>query len=255
MPGAGGVPGAGFGTTNLACAFQATSYIDVPGASLQLSGALTLMAWAKSPPVSGPTQSIASLGTNGCRLTMDASGHPHFSDGVQSFGDLVATNQINDNQWHQLAGIYDGTNVESLYVDGRLAAESTNATAFPLMTGEDFWIGGDPDFGAFQFFNGVVDEVAIFTNALTANQLLLLFSTASHGALLSPPGYASGTGLVSLTWSAVPGLTYEIQSTTNLSQPNWTVLSSNLTATNSTIAISLSAGSGRQHFYRVLVLP
>jgi hypothetical protein len=174
---------------------------------------------------------------------------------MQPFGDLIATAQINDNQWHQLAGIYDGTNMESLYVDGRLTVESMNATASPFVTGEDFWIGGDPDPGAFQFFNGVIDEVAIFTNALPANQLLWLFSTASNVPFLSTPQYSPSVGSVTLTWPAVPGLTYQLQDTTNLSQHSWTVLSTNFPGTNSAITISIPAGSGPQHFYRVLILP
>ena len=255
IPSVPGVSGVGFGPTNRACAFQANSYIDVPGSSLQFLGPLTLTVWTKCPPGSGQTQSIASLGTNAYRLTMDALGHPHFADGIQPFGDLIATSQINDNQWHQLAGVYDGTNTESLYVDGRLAVESPNATASPVVTGKDFWIGGDPDPGMFQFFNGVIDEVAIFTNALTANQLFWLFSSASSVPFLSTLRYSPSSGSVALTWPAVPGLTYQLQGATNLSQHNWTVLSTNFPGTNSTITISIPTGFGPQHFYRVLVLP
>jgi hypothetical protein len=255
VPGVTGVQGVGFGPANWACAFQASSYIDVPGSSFQFSGPLTLIAWVKSPPGLGATQSLVSQGTNSCRLTMDASGHPHFADAMQSFGDLVAPNAINDNQWHLLAGTYDGTNTESLFVDGQLSAQSSNATASPVVTGEDFWIGGDPDPGAFQFFNGAIDEVGAFTNALTANQLLWLFSAASNGAFLNAPKYSASSGSITLSWSAVPNLTYELEVATNLGQQSWSVLYSNLWATNTAFELSLPAGSDPQHFYRVLVLP
>ena len=255
IPGVAGVPGAGFGPTNLACAFNDSSCIDVPGSSLQFTGPLSLIAWVKSPPGSDLTQSVASLGTNACRLTLDPAGYPHFSDGMQSFGDLIAAIQVNDNQWHQLAGIFDGANEESLYVDGLLAADSTGATAAPLATGEGFWIGGDPVPGTFQFFNGVIDEVAVFTNALTATQLLWLYSTASHALVLSAPKYSHSSKSVDLTWSTVPGLNFQLLEATNLDQKNWTVLSTNLTPTNSAITISLPSGSAAQRFYRILMSP
>jgi hypothetical protein len=255
VPGQAGVPGIGFGATNFACRFVASSYIDVPGSALQFSGPLTLMAWVKLSPAFAGIQPIVSLGTNGYRLTVDSDGYPHFSDGIQSFGDLIATNRVDDNQWHQLAGTYDGTNSESLFVDGRLAVQSMNASTLPSPMGQDFWIGGDPDTNTFQFFDGVIDEVAIFTNALTANQLLSLSSAAAGGPLLAPPVYSKFSASVMLSWSAIPGLTYQLQQTTNLSQQNWMALSTNITAINAVVSISLPASSASQSFYRVLILP
>jgi hypothetical protein len=255
IPGSPGVPDIGFGVTNLACAFQADSFVDVPGSSLQFSGPITLIAWVKFPPAAGQIQSVASLGTNAYRLAVDASGYPHFSDGIQSFGDLVGTAQINDNHWHQLAGVYNGTNIENLYVDGQLVAQSTSATASPVPSGDDFWIGGSPDPATFQFFNGVIDEVAIFTNVLTSNQVCWLYSAAANVPLLSTLKYSPISNSVTFSWSTVPGLTYQILSSTNLSQPTWTILTTNLIGTNSCFTISLTTDLGRQHFYRVIVLP
>lgn len=255
VTGAAGVPGDGFQASNKACAFQANSDIDVPGASLQFSGPITLVAWIKAPSSPGHFQSIASLGTNAYCLTLDGLGYPHFSDGLQPFGDLIGPKSLTDGQWHQLVGTYDGINTECLYADGLLAVSSTNATAIPLMTGEDFWIGGNPDLGSFEFFNGEIDEVAIFTNALTANQVLWLFSAASDLPVLRAPNVSSSSGSAVLTWSSVAGLTYQIQSKTNLAQPVWTSLSGTLTATNSTVTIPVPTGAGHQAYYRISVSP
>src|SRR6202012_154870 len=103
--------------------------------------------------------------------------HACFSDGAQTFGSIASTTRIDDNQWHHLAGVYDGTNSELLYVDGKLAASSAGATVAPAVNLNDFWIGGDPDPGPFQYFNGIIDEVAIFPQALSAHQVLWLYSS------------------------------------------------------------------------------
>jgi hypothetical protein len=154
-----------------------------------------------------------------------------------------------------LAGVFDGTNVEYLYVDGQLVAESTDATASPSVTGEDLWIGGDPDPGLSQFFDGMMDEVAIFTNALAPNQLLWLYSTASNEPFLNTPEYAPSSATVTLTWSTVPSLSYQLQNTTNLGQNQWSILFTNLTATNTTMTLRMASSGGPEHFYRILVMP
>jgi hypothetical protein len=253
IPGVAGVPDCGFGNSNLACAFEGTSYIDVPGAPLQCTGALTLTAWINTPLTSGQDQSVLSLGASSYRLTVDGLGRPHFADGAQPFGDLVGPNQIDDNQWHHLVGIYDGTNVESLYVDGRLAAQSTNATVLPAVNSNDFWIGGDPDPGEFQFFNGVIDEVAILTNALSADQTLWLYSTGFNATLLSAAVHSPR--LFALTWHTILGQVYQVEQCTDLSQNNWSFLGATITATNSTMTISMPIGTNSQQFFRVLLLP
>jgi hypothetical protein len=255
IPGVAGVPRAGFGSSNLACEFEATSYIDVPGAWLGFTGGLTLSAWVKIPPASGQVQSILGMGSTLYHFTLDGLGRPHFSDGAQPFGDLIATNLIDDNQWHQLGGTYDGTSTESLYVDGQLAAQSTGATASPIPTGGDFWIGGDPDPGVLQFFNGIVDEVAVFTNALNTNQMLWLFSTGSDATRLSALKNSPSPGMVALTWVAIPGEIYQVQYSTNLSQNIWSPLGAPNTATNATMSITDDPNLVSPKFYRVLLVP
>ena len=255
VPGVSGVPGAGFGAVNLACGFSANSSIDVPGAWLDFTGPLTLSAWIKTPGAAGQPQSVASGGTGSFVLTLDALGRPHFNDGAQTFGDLVGPNAVTDDQWHHLTGVYDGTSHEYLYVDGQLAAQAAGATATPALNGEDFWIGGAPDPGVYQYFNGVIDEVALFTNVLSAKQILWLYSAganATHASATMNPRYP---GTLALSWLAIPGQTYAVQSTTNLAQTNWVDLGGAITATNSTMTITNAVNPRGQTFYRVVLVP
>ena len=72
------------------------------------------------------------------------------------------------------------------------------------------------------------------------------------------PAFQSATrtnGNIFLSWSAWPGLAYQVQSTTNLTSPNWINLGNAITATNGTLAASGPVDPDPQRFYRVVLLP
>jgi hypothetical protein len=61
---------------------------------------------------------------------------------------------------------------------------------------------------------------------------------------------------LTFTWSAVTGRTYQVQYTTNLSQPDWSDLDSATLATNSTMTASDAiAPDSSQRWYRIAQLP
>jgi hypothetical protein len=64
----------------------------------------------------------------------------------------------------------------------------------------------------------------------------------------------SGSSFI-FTWNATTNRMYQIQSTTNLTQPNWTAVGGTLTASNSTMTISEPIGASVQRFYRIVLLP
>jgi hypothetical protein len=254
IPGVPGAPAAGLGSSNRACSFPVFTYIDVPGIYLDFTGPLTLTAWAKTPGYS-QAQAVAGLGTGSYQLSITAQGRPQFVDGAQSFGALAATNIVADNQWHQLTGVYDGVSSEYLYVDGQLAAQSSSSTAQPVANGNDFYIGNDPGPGAFEFFNGVIDEVAIFTNALSADQIQWLYASGYDATLLSGARNPALPGAVNLTIDTIPGESYVLQYNTNLNQNTWSNLGAAILASNSMLIITDSPGSVPQRFYRAVLVP
>ena len=68
--------------------------------------------------------------------------------------------------WHHVAAVFNGTN-GWLYVDGSLVAGPTVATDFTPNQEGAFTIGTRSD-NSFAF-NGAVDEVALYTNALASS--------------------------------------------------------------------------------------
>ncbi len=61
-------------------------------------------------------------------------------------------------------------------------------------------------------------------------------------------------GNITLTWSAVASLSYQIQSTTNLTNPRWTNVGS-VTASGNVMSASPPVGTASQQFYRVILMP
>jgi hypothetical protein len=66
---------------------------------------------------------------------------------------------------------------------------------------------------------------------------------------------AMSGGLLTFTWSAIPNLSYQVQSATNLGQPNWTDAGAAVIARGDVVSASEPAGVSAQQFYRVILLP
>jgi len=62
-------------------------------------------------------------------------------------------------------------------------------------------------------------------------------------------------GAVSFAWNALPGLAYQLQSTTNLLAPNWTNVGAAITAATNVVTTADTNSIDPQRFYRFVVLP
>jgi hypothetical protein len=73
------------------------------------------------------------------------------------------------------------------------------------------------------------------------------------GPALRAPAVAKGS--IQLAWTAGPGVQYQVQYKTNLTQTSWINLSSVITATMNPMTFSNNIGPDPQRFYRVVLLP
>jgi uncharacterized repeat protein (TIGR03803 family) len=62
-------------------------------------------------------------------------------------------------------------------------------------------------------------------------------------------------GTLTLSWSAMPWQTYQVQFTTDPSQTNWNILGNAITTTNALATACDAIGPETQRFYRVLIVP
>jgi hypothetical protein len=73
-----------------------------------------------------------------------------------------------------------------------------------------------------------------------------------------PPAFQApvlANGLLQLAWSSVPGVSYQMQYTTDLTQGNWINLGGAITASGNSTTASENVGPDPQGFYRVIIAP
>lgn len=140
--------------------------------SLQITANLTVEGWINNNAASGGDRDWISkhTATNanlvGFRFQTNGGGAISFNVGNGPGTAKGASSTIPINEWHHVAGTYDGSNV-LLYIDGALAASNTGAVmgnnSQPLYIG-DFFDNGT-------FFMGQIDEVRIWNVVRTQAQI------------------------------------------------------------------------------------
>jgi len=98
--------------------------------------------------------------------TLDSSENQHI---------LEDTKPVSNNEWHHVVGIWDG-NTKYIYIDGEKRIE--DSWAGPLISPEgNLYFGTDIDSEGGEltplqdFFDGIIDEVAIYNRALTPEEI------------------------------------------------------------------------------------
>lgn len=208
-----GVVGTGVGTTpagggsinddtSPASTFNGTGN-GVIGSNLRtaVSTAFSTEVWFKTTTTSGGK--LLGYGSN--RSGASASNDRHvymLNNGRLSFGvyagaakTVTSGSAYNNGAWHHLVAT-EGPAGMVLYVDGNVAATDSTVTGAQLFSG--YWrVGGDnlagwPSRPSSDYFNGSLDNFAVYNTALTASQV------SSHYAL------GTGQGAPTASFTATP---------------------------------------------------
>ncbi|MFC1766148.1 LamG-like jellyroll fold domain-containing protein [Planctomycetota bacterium] len=133
---------------------------------------MTVAAWIKTDSL-GELDTIVALGY-AWRLYVDYSLNIAFEvGGTQPTSKVIGSRNVSDGRWHHLVGTYDGLQLR-LYVDGQLDAAVTATGPIPSGSG-DFTTAMYGSIGALyksndgaprNFFNGLIDDVRIYSQAL-----------------------------------------------------------------------------------------
>jgi Concanavalin A-like lectin/glucanases superfamily/Calcineurin-like phosphoesterase len=179
-------PGALTTDTNPSASFNGTSsYARVPSSSsLDMTSAVTVEFWAKRRTISNGYQVIVGKPGNG-QSKFENYAVWLFNNKYQAFfGNgtsyvTALTPAVNDTNWHYVVATDDGSTVR-IYLDGALKASTPTTLALtpnpnPLNIGRTN--SGNP-----YFFNGWLDEVAIYPTALSATAI-----RAHYTAGIAPP--------------------------------------------------------------------
>ena len=147
-----------------------TSWIKVPsGANMAFTNQYSVSAWVKAEKEQ--TAKIIEKGDwDGLGIGQDLyhgwQTSVAFSDGTSAVLAWGGGQPVL-HQWYYIVGTYDGANV-NIYVDGVLKASSPEVKTIRA-NGRTISIGSDN--GAQKFFQGLIDEVTIWTTALTPQQV------------------------------------------------------------------------------------
>jgi len=128
---------------------------------------MTVSAWFKVETIGGYQCIVGkavetSTGTVQWQLTLNATGQVGWKLSG-SAGYAAISTAVTAGEWHHVAMVKNGTDGE-LFIDGESVGTQTGLAAFPS-TGYEYpvMIGAVRSF----LFNGVIDEVAIFSSALS----------------------------------------------------------------------------------------
>ncbi|MFA7402346.1 MAG: Ig-like domain-containing protein, partial [Pelobacteraceae bacterium] len=182
-------------------------------AGLDVTTAMTLEAWIKPNDVSSSRQIISKYGASGnysYQIGLAATGQIRcdISGNGSTVDSLVSTNApITLNAWQHVAATFNAGALK-LYVNGvEVASKTSTITALKAGT-TPLNIGRDP--AGQYFFNGLIDEVAVYKRALTMEEIQSHLSAAPVVSLASPgqttkyrPGEA---GTATVTVNHAPGV-------------------------------------------------
>jgi hypothetical protein len=151
---------------------------DIPA---DLTGAqnFTVACWVKIEPTAPTWKSMFGTYYSGGGWMMAYTGTPSF---YQAVGGVGASEAINDDEWHHVVATMDNTTnapllFASIYVDGLLSNTATGMP--PTAPVSDFAIGGWPYAYHPSMFEGTLDEIQIYDEALDEFEILAQYESGA----------------------------------------------------------------------------
>lgn len=144
--------------------------------SISLNKNITISAWIRAnASLTSGNNFIVSKGTVGgaveYQVLLTDDGYAKFHYGQNT---LTGTTELNDSKWHHIVGKSNKTKDLHLYVDGVLIDSSTGFLA-PSKNAHNLTIGSRSDFQENRFFNGTIDEVAIWNRTLSDSEIMNIY--------------------------------------------------------------------------------
>ena len=154
--------------------FDGIDNYTLVGDKVDLAGSFTASSWVKPEGSNtlGTDKTIAAKnnGTVGYKFYLTDNNHVGFTVGTTAADEIISNTQLPNNIWHHVAATFDGTTA-NLYIDGVLD-NSKNITS-PVPNGSKLAIGAVyvDKLNIVDFFKGGIDELRIWDDALTPDQL------------------------------------------------------------------------------------
>ncbi len=151
------------------------------GSGLTVSGACSFEAWIfDTSGALSDVKAIFSLNLGSHLFTMNASKQIKLSLNLSSGQkNITGASTLAANRWNHVVGTYDGADVITLYVNGMQDAQTAGLAGTLIAPGAiTRHIGTDGNSVAARYWQGRLDEVAVYSVALTPAQIANHYATA-----------------------------------------------------------------------------
>jgi hypothetical protein len=167
--------------------------IDIPGFNAAFTNEITISVWA-NVYTSNNSEFLQRRTNNNIDFAVGCSaGLPglHFGN----VGNFNSSTSISYNSWHHYVYLYDGS-LMKIYLDGNLISQqagtgqmNNNATIMNL--GKYIYFGM---FTHYFFYNGKLDDIAIWNRALTQQEITTLYILCQLSISSQPTNQSTTTG-------------------------------------------------------------
>jgi hypothetical protein len=168
----------------------ADSYVGI-GAQpeFNLTNQITVAAWFKIAAFDRECQTIAAKGDYAWRLQKNRGTQSltFACFGLKTADEWGATRgrtKVDDGRWHHAVGVYDGTRI-ALYIDGKLDASAP--ASGQIATNDEPVLIGENSEKPGRFWHGLLDEVRLYSYALSEDEITALYKEAAPSAALQVP--------------------------------------------------------------------
>ncbi|HEY3438539.1 MAG TPA: LamG-like jellyroll fold domain-containing protein [Actinotalea sp.] len=206
-----GAAGAIQGLSNTAATFDGVDGLVVSSKQFTNPTTYSQELWFKTTTTNGGK--LIGFGNHNTGTSDNYDRHVYMENSGQlTFGVWTGfTNTItsplayNDGAWHQMVATQSSTDGMKLFVDGALVGTNGQTSAQDY-TG--YWrVGGDTTWGPQPWFAGTIDEVAVYSTALTAQQIAQHYALGTNAPPVNQAPVAAFTSSVSNLTASVDGST------------------------------------------------
>jgi len=170
-------------------------YVDLGTSDLLNPSSLTVSVWiyingagAGSLPTIYSSSKSANGQSGGIAIAYASNKIRFYLDRTGSSGWVFAESNstVSTGQWYHLVGTWNGSTV-TLYVDGVAQSTTASASTIGYNTALPATIGKYTS----NYFNGLIDEVALFDSALSASNITSIYNSGVPNDIssLSPVGW------------------------------------------------------------------
>ena len=171
--------------------------------SLDITGEITIMMWAK---VDAPTERYGNFLNRFTKWRSDGyTLRQYRNEGTVDFvttaggTDLQSKIAVTDGSWHHIA-VTMANGVKRIYIDGALKSEKAETGAIASAGEKNLFIGKESAPNPAHWFKGILDEVAVFSKALTDNDIKNIMNDGIKKVVRLA---VSSPGKLTTTWGSI----------------------------------------------------